>query len=234
MSRALQILLLAAAAAAAEEPISIRPAPCITWSASSGVVYTVERSETSTGTWSTAGTVYSPATGSASWADSTPAPASFYRVAAITGAPADFVETFEDEGGWTDQPSGNWTNWAATGKWVGKGCFASSSPILAHSPVRCICMNEDWQRIYFPVGGTITQIQVWYRGSQEMSQQAVFRLVGNDGSKEYQIDYVQQVDTVSWTSRTWSIASPDTWRSFYIDTFWNYSPIYLDDISVWY
>lgn len=216
------------------QDIGVRPAPCVTWTATNGQTYTIECAAAVTGTWNTAATVYSPTSGPTAWADLSGSPAAYYRLSHYSNTSHTLAESFEDAGGWTDHPAGNWTNWGTTGKWAGKGCVATSAPTVACSPVRCIRFNADGQRLYLPAGGLVTQVVVWYRGSQEMSQQACFRLVGNDGSQEFQISHIEQVDTTAWTSRTWTITSPETWAFYYIDTFWMYSPIYLDDVIIKY
>lgn len=216
------------------QDIGVRPAPCVTWTATNGQTYTIECAAAVTGTWSTAATIYTTTSGPTAWADPSDQPGAYYRVSYYSNGSHTITEDFEDAGGWTDHSFGIWTNFGTTGKWVGWECSATSAPGRAHSPVRCIGMNADWQRLYLPVGGLVTQLLVWYRGSQETSQQAVFRLVGSDGGEEFQIGNLRQVDAAGWTSTTWTITSPETWAFYYIETFWTYSPIYFDDITLRY
>jgi len=91
----------------------------------------------------------------------------FYRVVHHpTNAVGGFLETFEDAGGWSDHPEGDWTQSADTGTWESQGdLYAASSAIRAHSGTRYIGVGDNTHGyLYLPPVDNPTQLVFWVRG----------------------------------------------------------------------
>jgi hypothetical protein len=183
---------MAFANAYSEEPVvsGIFNAPVITWTATQGRTYFIEKNLNLNDEWQQAGIAYAKSNHIARWVDSTTVPGeqSFYRIAAKTNASNNgFYENFEDEGGWTDKAHGTWTVSVSSGSWqcpVGK-LAAVTHPSRARSGTRFIQAGDNEGRLMLPVTDNPTQLVYWARATTD---------------QDYGYIYTFYFDGVGWSS----------------------------------
>lgn len=218
------------------DPVTLAPAmvPGVMWQARSGTVYVVEWTLDLSMPWQVAEYVCSDADGPRWWSEVTDTFHCFYRAREMDcQLEIPFVETFEDDNGWSDHPEGDWEHLGCTGSWTGTSCRAVTSIDLAYSGTRCIKFNAAWDRLTLPVGPGVTNIAVWIRGTQNTPyEQAMIRLIGFDGDSWYQVGNVAGVYTTSWERISWTIDTPSVWQGYTLETINAYLPIYIDNVTI--
>lgn len=150
--------------------------PGVSWQATNGNIYRVERSSTVTGDWHLVQWHYSKSNEIKTVVDTSPTTdhSYFYRVVMATNSPGTgFTETFEDDSGWSDIPPGVWTSVVASGTWKAglrgtsiEPVYTASNPTRAHSGTRYVGITDPMSTgfLELPSINNPTSVHLWVKG----------------------------------------------------------------------
>jgi len=218
--------------------------PGISWQATNGHIYRIDRSITITGEWDTIHWHYSKTNEYKTIFDTSHTDnLYFYRVVMATNSPGgSFNETFEDNSGWYDIPVGIWTAVVASGKWQAgvrgneiENVYMASNPSRAHSGTRYagITVPESYYGfIELPSVNNPTSVQWWarsgstgYGGDVSLFYHDGFAWLFYQSFAVYGLTYSQKVVNVS------ALGFPNPLQRFGIRMSTT-TAIYIDDITV--
>jgi len=137
------------------------------------------------------------------------------------------IEDFEDAGGWSNHPEGDWTQIANSGEWKATSAAALTNSVFARSGVRYIAISfSDFD---FPPVDNPTQLIVRTRGVLPSSSYGM-SLRFFDGATWQQYS-TKTASGNTYTSLVWDIdlGYPNPQQRLRIATF---DSFYLDDVEI--